>query len=122
MDGAEASGRYAPDVFDARCPSRLILRDVTGRWAPLVLMALDDGLTRFGDLHRYIGGSNERMLSQTLSTLTGDRLVTRELDQNGRPAYTLTEGGHDIAARLLDLRDAIYRHLTTAESDASTRQ
>ena len=67
------------DVFDPRCPSRSILRDVTGRWAPLVLMALNDGACRFGELHRTIGGSNERMLSQTLATLTDDKLISRSL-------------------------------------------
>lgn len=99
------------DVFDPRCPSRRALRDVTGRWAPLVLLALDEGAVRFGDLRRSIGGSNERMLSQTLTTLTADGLVDRTLDENDRPFYQLTPGGRSIAARLRDLRDAIYTHL-----------
>lgn len=111
MEDVFAPDGHRLDVFDARCPSRSLLRDVTGRWAPLVLIALDDGATRFGDLHRRIGGSNERMLSQTLTTLTADHLVRRSLDDAGRPRYELTEDGHEIARRARDLRDAVYQHL-----------
>jgi DNA-binding HxlR family transcriptional regulator len=57
------------DVFDPRCPSRTALHDVTNKWAPLILITLDDGAGRFGEIHRAIGGSRERMISQTLSVL-----------------------------------------------------
>lgn len=100
-----------PNIFDPRCPSRSILRDITGRWAPMILLALDDGLSRFGDLHRHIGGSNERMLSQTLSTLTEDGMVTRTLDSDGRPDYTLTDDGRDVVHHLRGLRDVVYAQL-----------
>ncbi|WRS30086.1 helix-turn-helix domain-containing protein [Actinomycetaceae bacterium MB13-C1-2] len=108
---------FAPDVLESNCPSRRLLRDVTGRWAPLVLISLDDGISRFGDLHRAIGGSNERMLSQTLTTLVGDGFVTRDQGTNERPVYGLTEGGREIARQLKALRDAVYDHLNA--SDAS---
>ncbi|WP_207785754.1 winged helix-turn-helix transcriptional regulator [Ancrocorticia populi] len=109
------------DVFDPRCPSRSILRDVTGRWAPLVLMALNDGACRFGELHRTIGGSNERMLSQTLATLTDDKLISRSLDENGRPSYELTDNGRNITYALLGLRDAIATCLWASENNEQSR-
>ena len=115
---APADG-YVLDVFDPRCPSRSALRDVTGRWGPLILLAMADGLTRFGDLHRYIGGSNERMLSKTLSALTTHGLVVRTADSDGRPSYELSPGGREVAVRLGELRDAIYAHLAESVSPPS---
>lgn len=99
------------NAFISGCPSRSELRDVTGRWAPLVLLALDNGITRFGDLHRFIGGSSERMLSQTLQTLADDEVVARSVDADGRPRYELTAGGRKIAARMHELMDTVYTHL-----------
>ena len=71
---APADG-YVLDVFDPRCPSRSALRDVTGRWGPLILLAMADGLTRFGDLHRYIGGSLDGIISLILYAPTFPRRV-----------------------------------------------
>lgn len=99
------------DIFASLCPSRSVLRDVTGKWAPLVMIALEEGATRFGELHRQIGGSSERMLSQTLTTLTEDGAVARQLDAAGRPVYTLTECGQALVVHLRGLRDVIYDQL-----------
>lgn len=111
MNTNSAAEHIPFDVFSSRCPSRTTLLDVTGKWAPLVLLALDDGNERFGQVHRAIEGSNERMISQTLATLVSDELVARNLDARGRPIYTLTPGGRTIAKRIQDLRNAIYAHL-----------
>lgn len=102
------------DIFEPRCPSREVLRHITGKWGPMVLIALGDGLTRFGELHRRIGGSSERMLSQTLSALVADGVATRELDDSGRPVYGLTAEGREIAGHLRGLGDVIYRLLEAA--------
>ncbi len=118
---ATAEG-YVLDVFDPRCPSRSALRDVTGRWGPLILLAMADGLTRFGDLHRYIGGSNERMLSKTLGALTAHGLVVRTTDSDGRPSYELSAGGREVAVRLGELRDAIYAHLAESGQPAESHR
>lgn len=98
------------DAFSARCPSQSVLRDLTGRWVPLVLVALDDGPMRFGEVHRRVGGSSERMVAQTLRMLEEDGFVQRSMD-GARPVYTLTDGGHTIAVRFRELIDAMYIHL-----------
>jgi DNA-binding HxlR family transcriptional regulator len=103
------------DAFNASCPSQSALRDLTGRWVPLVLIALDDGATRFGEIHRRIGGSNERMIAQTLRTLEVDGFIHRSMDC-GRPAYLLTAGGRAVAARFRDLIETLYAHLGTQAS------
>lgn len=106
---------HAFDAFSSMCPSQATLRDLTGRWVPLVLIALDDGLTRFGEIHRRIGGSNERMIAQTLRTLEADGFVQRSI-VDGRPAYALTDGGRTVALRFRDLLAALYDHLDAQTS------
>lgn len=108
------------DVLDAACPSHAAMRDVTGRWAPLVLLALSEGCTRFGEIHRRVGGSSERMISQTLRTLQEDAMIERTLDADGRPAYTLTDTGREIADRVHDLSLALYAHLRHRRARSGT--
>lgn len=100
------------DAFSELCPSQSTLRDLTGRWVPLVLIALDEGAIRFGEIHRRIGGSSERMIAQTLRVLEGDGFVQRSVD-GARPAYSLTDGGRAVAARFRELLDTVYEHLQT---------
>ena len=114
MSVPRGQGGHVLDVFNPRCQSRSTLQDVTGRWGTLTLLAMAEGRERFGDLHRHIGGSNERMLSQTLGVLTADGLVHRKLDPTGRPYYVLTAGGRMVAERLSDLREAIYLHVAAS--------
>lgn len=107
----DEQGQTVPDfdVFDERCPSRGALLDVTGRWGALTLLALASGATRFGEIHRMIGGSSERMLAQTLRSLEADGLVTRGGAARGRPAgYALTGPGREVASRVERLVDALY--------------
>lgn len=122
MDRTQATARFDEipfDVLDARCPSYATMQDVTGRWAPMVLLALDEGLTRFGQIHHRVGRSSERMISQTLRTLQNDGVVQRTLDDDGRPSYSLTPTGRDIAARVRDLSQAIYAHLALQRPPAA---
>ena len=53
----------------AECPSRDVLRRLTGRWGMLVLRVLADEPHRFSGLRKRIGGISERMLAQTLQGL-----------------------------------------------------
>ena len=113
----DAQGQTVPDfdVFDERCPSRGALLDVTGRWGALTLLALARGATRFGEVHRMIGGSSERMLAQTLRSLEADGLVNRGGAARGPSAgYVLTGPGREVAARVEGLVDALYGALAVA--------
>lgn len=107
----DASGGRPYDVLDARCPSHEVMLLLTRRWVPQVLLAMGEGLTRFGEIHRRVGGSSERMVSQTLQTLVADGLVERTTDESGRPEYGLTPGGREIAAGMRGLSDAVCAHL-----------
>ena len=103
------------DLMAAACPSRDVLRRLTGRWGMLVLRVLASGPQRFGSLRKSIGGVSERMLAQTLQGLEADGMVLRRDFQTVPPhvEYELTAPGHEAASRvdaLLDwIEDALPR-------------
>lgn len=51
------------ELFDADCPSRIVLQHLSSRWGVLILVALLTGTHRFRDLRRKIGGVSEKMLA-----------------------------------------------------------
>ncbi|KQQ28599.1 winged helix-turn-helix transcriptional regulator [Frondihabitans sp. Leaf304] len=95
--------------FPAACPSRVVLSHVTSRWGVLVLLALEPGSMRWGELRRTIEGISEKMLASTLRTLEQDGIVHRAAQASIPPRvdYSLTETGTELAARLLPLMDWI---------------
>lgn len=94
------------DVFSNKCPSREILRHVTGRWGMLVFLALRDGeAKRFSHLRRTIQGVSEKMLAQTLQQLEGDGFVKRIVYPVVPPhvEYQLTPLGGEFGQKVIDL-------------------
>lgn len=67
------------DVFDADCPTRLLLDRIGDKWSVLVLLLLSERPGRFNELKRRIAGVSQKMLSQTLRMLERDGLVTRSV-------------------------------------------
>lgn len=68
---------YAYDVFDDRCPTRMVLDRLADKWALLVLDRLQGGPVRFNHLRRDIRGLTQKVLSQTLKRLERDGLIER---------------------------------------------
>lgn len=97
------------NLLAAACPSRDVLRRLTGRWGMLVLWALSAGPQRFGGLRKRIGGVSERMLAQTLQGLEADGMVLRRDFGTVPPhvEYELTPLGQQAAARVGALLDWI---------------
>ncbi len=97
------------DLMAAGCPSRDVLRHLTSRWGVLVLIALQPGTKRFGDLRRTVAGVSERMLAQTLQWLESDGIVERKAYRTVPPhvEYTLTPLGREAAEKVLALADWI---------------
>ncbi|OUJ16093.1 hypothetical protein HK28_05780 [Acetobacter sp. DsW_063] len=97
------------DLMAAQCPSREVLKHMTSRWGVLVLIALQNGTHRFGELRRLIGGVSERMLAQTLQWLESDGLVDRIAFHVVPPhvEYSLTPLGQEAAEKVSALADWI---------------
>jgi DNA-binding HxlR family transcriptional regulator len=93
------------NVYEAECPTRLVLNRIADKWTVLVVSSLQQGTKRFSTLQREIGGVSQKMLTQTLRGLERDGLVTRTIYPTVPPKveYSLTPLGHT----LVGLVDAI---------------
>lgn len=97
------------ELLAADCPSRGILLHVTSRWGVLVLLVLGDGMHRFSEMRRKIGGVSEKMLAQTLQALEADGFVRRKSLPVVPPhvEYTLTALGREVAEQVGGLSEWI---------------
>jgi len=106
-------------VLTAACPSRQALALIAGKWALLVIPALDNGPLRNGELLRRIGGISQKVLSQTLKDLERNGLVIRA-DLASKPLhveYRLSELGHSLSSALIVVdRWAETHHAALAEA------
>lgn len=105
----------AYDVFDDRCPTRMVLDRLADKWALLVLDRLRDGPVRFNHLRRDIRGLTQKVLSQTLKRLERDGLIERTV----RPTvpvsvdYALTSLGKTLTDTV-----AAFAHWAECNMDA----
>jgi hypothetical protein len=74
LSDAVRSGKLIGNLQAQECPSRNILKHVTGRWAVLTLIALQGRTIRFAALRRTIGGVSDRMLTPNASDIGSGRL------------------------------------------------
>jgi DNA-binding HxlR family transcriptional regulator len=106
-------GNLLPDVLEANCPSRQVLKHLTSTWGVLVLIVLLGGEQRFSGLRRRVGGVSERMLAQTLQQLEGDGMVLRVAHPVVPPhvVYSLTDLGREAALRVAGLTQWIEANM-----------
>jgi DNA-binding HxlR family transcriptional regulator len=79
----------------------------------LILIALRGGTHRFSELRRKMGGVSEKMLAQSLKSLTADGFVRRKSHPVVPPfvEYSLTPLGEEVAQRVAELADWIESNL-----------
>lgn len=96
----EKRGVETPLFADAETALH-VTRDIVGRkWHPVLLFyLLQDGPLGFSALKGRTDGISSKMLSESLSDLEEEGLVTRELldDQPVRVEYTISERGETLA-------------------------
>ena len=111
-----------PDVYDATCPTRLILDRVGDKWAVLLLGLLTEAPRRFNELRRRIGGISQKMLSQTLKSLERDGLVRRQVIATVPVTveYSITSLGLTLARAVEPLRQWAEDNLAEVQ-DAQRR-
>lgn len=93
-------------VFNASCPTRLVLNRIADKWTVLVVSSLEIGTKRFSTLQREIGGVSQKMLTQTLRGLERDGLITRTIYPSVPPKveYALTPLGRTLVTLLNAIR------------------
>lgn len=106
-----------PNVYDANCPTRMVLDRIADKWAVLVLVLLADGPVRFNRLRRSIDGLSQKMLSQTLKNLERDGLVHRQAIATVPVTveYSITPLGRTLAATVDSLRIWAETHIGDVE-------
>jgi DNA-binding HxlR family transcriptional regulator len=91
------------DPLGGHCSGREIFNHITGRWGLLILVALVPDSMRFHVLRDSIVGVSEKMLAETLRTLTRDGLVRRMVEPTTPPrvSYELTQLGRGVSEPML---------------------
>lgn len=115
MDTTEDAHSHC--VLDPGCASRKVFEAVSGRWGPLVIMALKAETKRHGELRREIRGISQKMLIQTLRNLEHNGLVEREVHPVVPPRveYSLTPLGASLQPLLEAICQWSERHLEEVE-------
>ncbi|WP_326569748.1 helix-turn-helix domain-containing protein [Amycolatopsis rhabdoformis] len=87
------------------CPVELTVDLIGGRWKPVILAHLKEGVHRYGELRRRMPAISEKMLTQQLRELTADGLVTRTSHPGRIPhvSYRLTPDGEALRPALTAL-------------------
>lgn len=89
------------------CAVELAVDVIGGRWRPVILAHLKEGVHRYGELRRRMPGISEKMLVQRLRELAADGLVARrDLGTPKAPhvEYHLTAEGRTLVPVL----DSLY--------------
>ncbi|MDT0342213.1 winged helix-turn-helix transcriptional regulator [Streptomyces litchfieldiae] len=112
-----AAGAY--DEGPCSAPDNAVLR-VFGllgkRWTGVLLATLMNGPGHFAELKRAVPGISERMLSDRLTELAHEGLVSRTV-QEGPPlrvTYRLTEAGRELRPAMVELTRWAETHLEGA--------
>ena len=89
------------------CPVEVAVDVLGGRWTPVILAHLKEGVHRYGELRRKMPGISEKMLTQRLRELERAGLVRRTVAGTSVPSvsYGLTEQGWELKPVL----EALYR-------------
>lgn len=86
------------------------------KWSAAVLAALGRGVTRPGQLERFIPGISTKVLNERLRKLLGYRLITRREfpGEVHRVEYELTDTGRKLTAIIEQWRDLDEAHAAHA--------
>jgi DNA-binding HxlR family transcriptional regulator len=99
-------------------PLHIALSKVGDRWTLLVIEALLDGASRFGDLQEQVTGIAPNTLSSRLKALEADGLVVANAysDRPLRYEYALTAAGKELAGAISLLTAWGSRHSEDTEA------
>lgn len=80
------------------CPIEMTLTLISNRWKVLILWDLLDGVKRFGELKKLLGGVSQKVLTANLRQMEEAGLLTRTVyaEVPPRVEYALTETGRSL--------------------------
>ncbi|SDH57901.1 DNA-binding transcriptional regulator, HxlR family [Sinosporangium album] len=108
------------------CGTDAAMDVIGGKWKVLILWALGEHVSRFGELRRMLPGVTEKVLAAQLRELEVDGIVHREVYDEVPPRveYSLTPRGVSLNEALVPLgewgRRHILEHGHTGTAEASS--
>lgn len=96
------------------CPVKDVLNRVGDKWSMLTVIMLSDHHTlRYNELHNFVKGISQKMLTVTLKTLEADGLVSRKMYPQIPPKveYKLTPLGESLVVPLMHLYEWANAHM-----------
>jgi len=84
------------------CALDLGFEIIRGKWKAVILCHLSDGPKRFLELQRITCGVSQKVLSESLKQLEGDKIITKHIyaEIPPRVEYLLTEKGQELVPAL----------------------
>ena len=81
-----------------KCPLTYAIRITGGKWKPIIIYRLFNGINRFGILHRSIDGISKNMLTRELRDLEKNDIISRKIyaEIPPRVEYSLTKKGKTL--------------------------
>ena len=100
------SGLMAPDPISG-CPVTHCLGLIGGKWKPVILFCISNGVDRFGAMQRAIPAVTKQMLTQQLREMEADGLLSRTVHPVVPPRvdYALTDRGRSLLPIVAAMRD-----------------
>lgn len=107
-----------PDTAPARCPVTYCLSMIGGKWKPVILFCIANGVNRFGVMQRSVQGITKQMLTKQLRELEADGLVTRTVFAEVPPRvdYALSGKGRSVLPIIEEMRIWGTEHLPGDDS------
>lgn len=111
----------APDP-EVQCPVTCCLSMIGGKWKPVIIFCIVNGVDRFGALQRAIPNITKQMLTKQLRELEADGLVTRTVYPEVPPRvdYALTEKGRSVLPVIEAMKNWGEAQASAAEKTVSS--
>lgn len=95
------------------CPVTYCLSMIGGKWKPVIIFCIDNGVNRFGAMGRAVPGITKQMLTKQLRELEADGLISRTVYAEVPPRvdYALTEKGRSVLPIILHMKAWGAAHL-----------
>ncbi len=103
------------------CPVKVTADVISGKWKPLIIVALKPGPLRYSELRKQVSGPTHKVLTQQLRQLERDEIVSRKIYAQVPPKveYSLTAYGRTLTRVLQSMADWGLKHAEKRARDHS---
>ena len=95
------------------CPITYSMLMIGGKWRPIILMRIVEGINRFGILERSIDKISKNMLTRELRDLEKNEILNRKIfaEIPPRVEYSLTKKGDSLMPIFNHLNDWALKYI-----------